>query len=95
MRTTLSIPDEYYGKIKPLLKEEGFSTVNDFLLDLLRHHFDVAPIKYTIKNTPTESLTFEPGAQIIKTPQDALKRVGVKKVTELPFSKQKQSENKL
>jgi hypothetical protein len=40
MRTTISIPDPYYLKIKKMLPEEGYNTVNDFLLALIRHHFD-------------------------------------------------------
>ena len=40
MRTTLTIPDEYYQKVKKALPEEGYQTVNALLLDLLRHHFD-------------------------------------------------------
>lgn len=44
MRTTLSIPDEYYLKIKPLCLEEGYQTINELLLDLIRHHFDDIPV---------------------------------------------------
>ena len=40
MRTTLSIPDNYYLKIKKALPDTGYQTVNELLLDLLRHHFD-------------------------------------------------------
>ena len=50
MRTTISIPDEYYKKIKPRLDTLGYSTVNEFLLDLIRHQFDAAkPIVTTLK----------------------------------------------
>lgn len=40
MRTTISIPDEYYNRIKQEMGKHGFTTINDFLLDLLRHHID-------------------------------------------------------
>ena len=41
MRTTLSIPDPYYLKVKKALPDMGYQTVNELLLDLIRHHFDV------------------------------------------------------
>ncbi len=40
MRTTISIPNEFYKRIKEEIKIKGFTTVNDFLLDLLRRHFN-------------------------------------------------------
>jgi len=61
MRSTISIPDEYYNRIKVNLKDEGYGTINEFLVDLLRHHFDVHPLKEK--------------PQIIKTPVEAQKKV--------------------
>ena len=40
MRTTVSIPDKYYSRIKESHLEEGYQTVNELILDLIRHHFD-------------------------------------------------------
>jgi len=40
MRTSITIPDEYYLKIKADLANEGYTTLNDFVLDLLRHYYD-------------------------------------------------------
>lgn len=37
MRTTITIPDSYYAKIKAKYTQEGYLTVNDFILDLIRH----------------------------------------------------------
>ncbi len=37
MRTTLTVPDEYYTKIKSIFKGAGYTTINDFMLDVLRH----------------------------------------------------------
>lgn len=39
-RTTVSIPTEYYERIIKLMQEEGYVTVNELLLDLIRHHYD-------------------------------------------------------
>jgi len=41
MRTTLTIPNEFYERIKLMLISKGFTSVNDYLLDLLRHQIDV------------------------------------------------------
>ena len=40
MRTTISIPNEFYNKIKERMARLGFTSINDFLLDLLRHQID-------------------------------------------------------
>jgi len=40
MRTTISIPDTFYSKIKERMESLGFTSVNDFILDLLRHQND-------------------------------------------------------
>ncbi len=40
MRTTISIPDEFYSRIKQEMGKRGFTAVNDYLLDLLRHQND-------------------------------------------------------
>jgi len=39
MRTTITIPDSYYQKIKKEYASEGYLTVNDFILELIRRHF--------------------------------------------------------
>lgn len=93
MRTTISIPDEYYERLKPRLKEEGYATVNELVLDLLRHHveknphqFD-APIVLAKNERIVKSPKFKPNALseevpkvVIKTPEDA-QRV----VSSMPF----------
>lgn len=60
-RTTISIPTEYYERIIKLMREEGYTTVNELLLDLLRHHFDASKTTYhhydanvTLKNQGLE-----------------------------------------
>ena len=40
MRTTITIPDQYYLKIKKLYQAEGYNTINELILSLVRHHFD-------------------------------------------------------
>ena len=40
MRTTLSIPDEFYKHIKQEMGKRGFTTINDYLLDLIRHQIN-------------------------------------------------------
>jgi hypothetical protein len=52
MRTTITIPDPYYLKVKEIYQAEGYSTVNSYLLALLRHQFD--DIK-EIKTSSTEN----------------------------------------
>lgn len=45
MRTTITIPDEYYKTVKKRLGKRGFNTLNEYLLDLIRkddHQFDAA-----------------------------------------------------
>ena len=37
VRLTISIPEEFHQRVKRLLPEKGFTTINDYLLDLLRH----------------------------------------------------------
>ncbi|MFA5013980.1 MAG: ribbon-helix-helix domain-containing protein [Actinomycetota bacterium] len=37
MRTTINIPDEYYSKIKEHFKDDGFISINDFILHLIRN----------------------------------------------------------
>lgn len=59
MRTTVSIPDEYYGKCKGIIAELGYQTINEFILDLIRHHFDeeevdVKRVKHQIDAIPKE-----------------------------------------
>ena len=39
MRTTLTIPNEYYDKIKTVYREQGYQTINALMLDLIRKHF--------------------------------------------------------
>lgn len=41
MRTTISIPDEFYKRIKEEMGKRGFVTINDFVLDLIRHQIDI------------------------------------------------------
>jgi len=40
MRFTINIPNEYYTRIKETIKLKGFTTVNDFVLDLIRHKLE-------------------------------------------------------
>lgn len=37
MRTTITIPDEFYSQIKENLAPRGFSSVNDYILSLIRN----------------------------------------------------------
>lgn len=41
MRTTLTIPDPFYQRVKKALPEKGYTSINSYLLDLLRHQIDV------------------------------------------------------
>ena len=54
-RVTVRIPAEYLERIKESLHEEGYATVNELLLDLLRHRFDLGvPKKKVHKNIKRE-----------------------------------------
>jgi len=39
VRLTVRIPEEFHQRVKEILPQEGFTTINDYLLDLLRHQF--------------------------------------------------------
>lgn len=39
MRTTVTIPDEYYNRIKLMIKEAGYTSVNNLILSLIRDRF--------------------------------------------------------
>lgn len=43
VRLTISIPKEFHQRVKKLLPENGFTTINDYVLDLLRHQIGVIP----------------------------------------------------
>ena len=48
MRTTITIPDEYYNRIKKSLLKEGFFRFNDFVNHAIREYFkrdDLFPCK--------------------------------------------------
>ncbi len=38
MRTTVTVPDEFYKDVKASLLPNGYATFNELILDLLRHH---------------------------------------------------------
>ena len=40
MRTTVTIPDPFYQRVKKSLPEKGYTSINSYLLDLLRHQID-------------------------------------------------------
>ena len=65
MRTTLSIPDPYYQKVKKALPELGYQTVNEMLLDLIRHHFDAGN---GIKQGKPHQIDATPQVKIDKKP---------------------------
>ncbi len=48
MRTTLSIPDEFYHQIDASYRQLGYTTVNDFILGCIRNKFKGV---YVSKNT--------------------------------------------
>ena len=37
VRLSISMPDEFHSRVKKRLPEEGYNSLNDYLLDLLRH----------------------------------------------------------
>lgn len=90
MRTTVSIPDDYYSKLKPALNDQGYATVNELLLDLIRHHFDEfkIPIRHQIDADKKPVVRQSDAVQknVIKTPEDAIKKVKEKE-PEIKFCK--------
>lgn len=52
MRTTITIPDPFYQRLKETYQAEGYSTLNSYLLGLIRHHFDA---NEEIKTSSTEN----------------------------------------
>jgi len=78
MRYTLRIPDEYLERIKDEIKNEGYTSATDLLLDLLRHHFDKLRQNDTHHEIPVKP-------KIIKTVEDLKDVMPVEKiVTEIP-----------
>lgn len=60
MRTSISIPDEYYVQIKPKVKELGYMTLSDFILDLIRKKYPAEPEKSNILEEPIKELIPKP-----------------------------------
>ena len=71
---------KYYEKIEESMNEQGYATVNELILDLLRHHFDSAtppPPKRKL-GVPTPTIykkTKRDIPKVIKTKEDAERQV--------------------
>lgn len=60
MNFNVRIPDEYYNYIKSQIKELGYMTFNDFILDLLRDEYPARTIRSDVLKGPIEDLTEAP-----------------------------------
>lgn len=65
MRTTVTIPDPFYERIKNKLEAKGFTTFNDYLLSLLRNDLmqNDAPPKLISLSVDPKDLISEPYAR--------------------------------
>ena len=78
MRTTLTIPDPFYQRVKESLPERGYTSINSYLLDLLRHQIDAnggkrqTPVNNSHQNdaTPGMKVAFKDKTVAAKAPAD-------------------------
>lgn len=68
MRTTLTIPNEYYEKIKTVYREQGYQTINALMLELIRNHFG----KSHQSNAPQMSVVTKDKKLPVKKPKNKL-----------------------
>lgn len=67
MRTTLTIPDEYYNRIRIAMNLEGYTSVNSLILDLIRRKFSdkknetvIKPEEKPVKEEVKKDIKIEP-----------------------------------
>ncbi len=85
MRTTLSIPDEFYHQIDASYKERGYNTINDFILGCIRSTFPLSNIPSLQDNTliPTPN----PAQHQIDATKEIVETPELKPMCSMPFCK--------